>query len=171
VTRVRRAVTLPILVKDFVIDRYQLLEARAAGADCILLIARILTTEQLGGLLAAASDLKLDCLVECHDEEDLQKATAVGAKLVGVNSRDLSRLTVSLDTTRRMLAKIPRSAVRVAESGIQKASDIQELAAAGADAFLVGTALLQTADPGAKLRELVGDRSEDSMSHRRGSRS
>ena len=153
---VRRAVDLPVLVKDFVIDRYQLLEARAAGADCILLIARILEPEQLAELHAEATAMGMAVLVECHDEQDIERALAADATLVGVNSRDLSTLSVSLDTTRRLLAGIPGGVIRVAESGIAGREDVERLAAMGADVFLIGTALLQSEDPGGTLRTLLG---------------
>lgn len=156
VAAVRGAVDLPILAKDFVVDPYQLHEARAAGADAVLLIARILPGRKLGELLGAAEDVGLCALVECHDEEDCERAVAAGAAMVGVNSRDLSTLEVTLDTTRRLLAALPDGVLKVAESGIGTRGDVVLLHAAGADAFLVGGALLDAASPAAVLRELRG---------------
>jgi indole-3-glycerol phosphate synthase len=156
VARVRAAVGLPVLVKDFVLDDYQVLEARAAGADALLLIARILAPETLAHLLASARRLGMEALVECHDASDVARAAGAGASCVGVNHRDLASLAVSLAPARELFARIPAGARRVAESGIESRVAIEDLLAAGADAFLIGGALLRADDPGAKLRELAG---------------
>ena len=156
VARARRASALPVLVKDFIFDRYQVIEARAAGADAVLLIARILSVDTLASLLALAHGLGMAALVECHDEADLGKAIASGAGIIGVNNRDLSTFEVSLETTKALAPKIPRDAIRVAESGIRCRRDIEALTAVGVNAFLVGGVLLDSEDPGAKLRELTG---------------
>lgn len=153
---VRDTVGLPVLVKDFVIDPYQIAEARAAGADALLLIARLLNPSELGGLLDRVHATGMDALVECHDENDVRKAADAGASVIGINNRDLNTLSVSIETTRRLAACVPDGALCVAESGIEGRGQVKELAGAGADAFLIGGSLLQSEDPGAKLRELLG---------------
>jgi indole-3-glycerol phosphate synthase len=156
VTRVRDAVPLPILAKDFVVDPYQLLEARAAGADAVLLIVRLLDLEALRSSLALVHELGMGALVETHSEHEILAALAAGARIVGVNNRDLDTMAVSLDTTRRLAHLIPEGVAWVAESGIRTRDDVADLAAHGARAFLVGGSLLDAPDPGALLRELVG---------------
>jgi len=156
VGRVRQEVDLPVLVKDFVCDPYQVLAARAAGADCLLLIARILAPADLAALLAEVRLLGMSALVECHDAAEIDRAAAAGADIFGLNSRDLRTLTVSLETTEKLAGLVPDPALCVAESGIDRRADIERLLAAGAGAFLVGGALLNAADPGRKLRQLRG---------------
>jgi indole-3-glycerol phosphate synthase len=153
VAMVKEAVPLPVLVKEFIIDELQVREARAAGADAVLLIARILEREKLDALLDLVHGLGFEALVECHDENDIEKARE--AKIIGINNRNLDTLETSLETTRRLLPVIPGGAVRVAESGINDRSDVEDLLALGADAFLVGGALLNAPDAGAKLKELT----------------
>ena len=153
---VRRAVSLPILCKDFIIDPIQILTARAAGADGLLLIAAILPQSNLKELLAMASQLDMACLVEVHDEEELSRVLETEARLIGINNRDLRTFEVSLDTTLRLCRRIPSNRLVISESGIQTRSDLQFLAEAGVDAVLVGTSLMRADDPGAKLRELMG---------------
>jgi indole-3-glycerol phosphate synthase len=148
VGRIRRVTRLPILVKDFVIDGSQILEARAAGADAVLLIARVLNPETLARFLGLTRRLGMSALVECHDEPDLEKAVACEASVIGINNRDLLTLTVSLEPTRRLLGRLPADVVRVSESGISSRRDVESLRALGADAFLVGGALLRSDDPG-----------------------
>jgi indole-3-glycerol phosphate synthase len=160
VARVRGAVELPVLVKDFVIGAYQVIEARAAGADALLLIARILAADSLARLLGHVHDLGMQALVECHDEADVDLAVQAGARIVGVNNRDLATLATSLGACERLLPRIPAGVLRVAESGIGRRGDVVELARQGAHAFLVGGALLNSPDPGRKLRELLGAESE-----------
>lgn len=152
----RLAANLPVLVKDFVVDRSQILAAWAAGADAVLLIARLLDRATLQRLLAAAEGLGLGVLLECHDSEDLAKAAAVGARVVGINNRNLATLTTDLGQTPRLLPLVPAGAVKVSESGIETRQQIETLASAGADAFLIGHALLLSRDPGRKVRELTG---------------
>ncbi len=152
----RAACELPLLVKDFVFDPLQVLLARAAGADALLLIARTLAPGELAGLLAAIGDAGMTALVECHDEHDVQKALTAGAPLIGVNSRDLESLDVDLDAPRRLLPLLRRRALAVAESGIRTRAEVEAMAACGADACLIGGALLQADDPAALLRELGG---------------
>jgi len=156
VRRVRERTALPVLVKEFVIDAYQLVEARAAGADAALLIVRLLGPAELARMLETVRGLGMSALVETHTGEEVQTALEAGADIVGINNRDLDRMEVSLDTTRRLAGAVPEGVVVVAESGIQCRDDIDDLAAHGAQAFLVGNALLSSEDPEAKLRELVG---------------
>jgi indole-3-glycerol phosphate synthase len=165
VEAVRKAVGLPVLVKDFIFDSYQVFEARAAGADAVLLIARILEPRQLTDLLVLTRDLGFAALVECHDEKDIEMASESGAEIIGINSRDLDTLKVSLDATGKLLGCISNGAVRIAESGINNREDVTALKALGADAFLVGGALLNSDDPGAKLDELLGRKPEKEASN------
>jgi len=157
VRHVREQVGLPVLVKDFVFDPYQVVEARAHGADAILLIVRLLDWDRLTALLDLTQRLGMGALVETHDEREMKTALEARARIVGVNNRDLDTMTTSLDTTRRLARLVPDGVVLVSESGIESRSDIESLAACGARAFLVGRSLLDAKDPGAKLRELKGD--------------
>ena len=153
---VRLAVDCPILQKDFVIDEYQVWEARAAGADAVLLIVAILDRMLLGDLAACAKALGLAALVEVHDEAELDVAADLGAGLVGVNNRDLRTFQTDLATTERLAPRVPAGALVVAESGIASRADVQRVAVAGAHAVLVGEALSRSGDPVAKIRELLG---------------
>ncbi|HVF36273.1 MAG TPA: indole-3-glycerol phosphate synthase TrpC [Candidatus Saccharimonadia bacterium] len=150
----RAACALPVLRKDFTIDAYQVYEARAIGADCILLIVAALTDPELGRLAALARELGLDVLVEVHDGSELDRALALDTPLVGINNRDLRTFAVSLETTRSLRARVPSDRVVVAESGIRTPEDVESLRAAGVGAFLVGEAFMRASDPGAALREL-----------------
>jgi indole-3-glycerol phosphate synthase len=154
--RIRDQVSLPILVKDFVIDPYQILEARSAGADAVLLISRILQVEELASFIELTHSLGMDALVEVHSKEDVGKALEAGAPVIGINNRDLRSLEVSLDTTRDLIGLIPDEALVVSESGITRREHIEMLSALGVGAFLIGGALLESADPGALLRTLLG---------------
>jgi len=156
VDEVRRRVDLPVLVKEFVIDPYQIWEARAAGADALLLMVRLVDDPTLREFLALVHELGMTALVETHDEADVERALAAGAQVIGVNNRDLDRLEVSLETARRLLPLIPPSRIRVVESGIHAREEVEEFSRLNADAFLVGGALLAAADPAATLRDLVG---------------
>jgi indole-3-glycerol phosphate synthase len=147
---------LPILRKDFIIDPYQILEARVYGADAILLIVAALTGQKLASYLQIAKSLGLEALVEIHTRSELALALEAGAELIGINNRDLKSFAVDLETTFRLLEAIPKDKVVVAESGINKRSDLMRLAQAGVNAALVGEALVTAADPGAKIRELCG---------------
>ena len=160
VAALRAASGLPVLAKDFVIDEVQVRAAWGAGADAVLLIARMLTPARLAELLACVRGLGMESLVECHDEADIAAALAAGATLVGLNNRDLNALTTDVGLTARMLPLLPDGVVKVAESGIDRRAQVTELAALGADAFLVGHALLKHADPGRKLRQLLGREQE-----------
>ncbi len=156
VAALRAASTLPVLAKDFVVDEAQVLAAWAAGADAVLLIARLLTPLCLARLLGCVRGLGLESLVECHDEADVHAALDAGAAVVGLNNRDLNALTTDVGLTARLLPLLPDSVVRVAESGLETRAQVVDLAGRGADAFLVGHALLKHADPGRKLRQLLG---------------
>jgi indole-3-glycerol phosphate synthase len=153
---VRAAVDVPLLRKDFVLDRYQLLEARAHGADAALLIVAALDAAALRRLLADAAGLGLAALVEVHDEAELEAALAAGARIVGVNNRNLRTFHVDLAVSERLLPLLPAGVRGVAESGVRSADDARRLRRAGAANLLVGEALVRAADPGALLRELVG---------------
>jgi indole-3-glycerol phosphate synthase len=154
--RVWPAVSLPVLRKDFLLDRYQLLESRAAGADAVLLIAEILPGDALPRLLREASDLGLQALVELYDRDNLRRVLDAGARLVGVNNRDLRTFETRLEHTLELAALVPRDVCLVSESGIRTWADVELLAAAGVRAVLVGETLLRADDPGAKLDELRG---------------
>jgi indole-3-glycerol phosphate synthase len=151
---VAAAVRLPVLRKDFTIDPYQVYEARAAGADAILLIAGTLSVSTLTALGDLAAQLGLAAIVEVHTEEDLDDAVAAGARLIGINNRDLRTLAVDLNVTRRLRPRIPRGVVVVSESGIETAGDVRRVCAAGIHAILVGTTLMASADPAAHLTML-----------------
>ncbi len=157
VEEVSRAVDLPILRKDFVSEDFQLVEARAAGADAILLIVAGLNDEQLVRLLRSAEGDGLAALVEVHSGEELQRATAAGATVVGVNSRNLKTLDIDLTLHEELVAAIPAGVTAVAESGLTSGADIRRLRAAGYHAFLIGERFMTMPDPGAALAELIRD--------------
>jgi indole-3-glycerol phosphate synthase len=144
--RARRASTLPILRKDFVVDRYQLLEAVVAGADAVLLIVAALERDELARLHAEAGALGLAAVVEVHDAGELEVAAELGAPIIGINNRDLTTLAVDLGTTFSLLASVPAEATVVAESGFRSRAEVDELAAAGVDAVLIGEALMRSPD-------------------------
>ena len=156
--RAASASSLPLLAKDFITAPERLEEVAAAGAAAALLIVRYLDNAALAALLARTRALGMDALVETRSEEEIARAVAAGADIVGVNSRDLETLSVDIAVAERMLGRIPDGVVRVAESGVATRADVERLAAAGADAFLVGTALMRAADPAEKLMELKGER-------------
>jgi indole-3-glycerol phosphate synthase len=156
VRAVRRRTTVPVLRKDFLIDPAQVIESRAEGADAVLLIAGCLPGLELRAMLSAATDLGLGSLVETHTEEDLERAIASGARVIGVNARDLETLAVDAAAARRSLRRIPPGVIAVLESGIADRADARAAADAGASAILVGEALMRAPDPGAKVRELLG---------------
>ena len=153
---VRDAVDVPLLRKDFVVSRYQLLEAAACGADAALLIVGALSDAELKDLIAAAREIGLAPLVEVHDSTELSRALDAGAAIVGVNSRNLRSLDVDPGTHDRLAEQIPRNVIAVAESGLRSRADIDRLEACGYNAFLVGERLIVEADPGAALRRLRG---------------
>jgi indole-3-glycerol phosphate synthase len=164
---VRSAVEMPVLRKDFVVSPVQVAEARVAGADWVLLIATILD----GGMLEEALDSARRCgagaLVEVHTDEDLDRALAAGAVCVGINNRDLTTLATDLGTFARLRARVPTGVVTVAESGVRDAADVARLVGEGADAVLVGEALMRHSDPGTLLAELVGAASSSAATARR----
>ena len=149
-------VTIPCLRKDFIIDEFQLLEARANSADAVLLIVATLTEDELTRLAVAARTRGLDVLCEVHDADELQRALRAGCDLIGVNTRDLRTFKVDLQTAFDLAATFPADVVRVAESGIHSADDVARLRAAGYHAFLVGESLMRAERPGEALRELMG---------------
>ena len=155
--RASASVNLPCLRKDFLIDEFQIVEARANGADAILLIVAALSPEELIGLAKSARDWGLDVLCEVHDRDELQRAMDAGFDLIGVNSRDLRTFKVNLETALRLGEHIPDNVVRVAESGIHSGADIARLKAAGYDAFLIGESLMKAASPGQALRKLLAE--------------
>lgn len=152
---IRQIVPLPLLRKDFIIDPYQLLEARAFGADAVLLIVAALEKGRLRDLLEQSVSLSLDALVEVHTESELAEAVGMGADLIGVNNRDLKTFEVSLSVSERLLQMIPSDVVAVCESGISRTEHITQLEAAGAHVFLIGEAFMRSDSPGAKLAELL----------------
>ena len=146
----------PLLRKDFLFDPYQIYEARARGADAVLLIAALLDSALLARLTSLARALDMDALVEVHDEPELERALAANATLVGVNNRDLRTFDVDLATTERLRPLIPPAVTVVAESGVSTRADIQRLQTLGVHAVLIGEALITAPDPAAKIRELMG---------------
>lgn len=152
----RAAVSLPVLRKDFVVSPYQVYGARAAGADAVLLIVAVLDDPALDALHRLAQALGMAALVEVHDEAELRRALAIGPRVVGVNNRDLHTFRVDLGTTARLRVRIPDEVLLVAESGVHSPADVARLAAIGADAMLVGEALVRAVCPGEVARELVG---------------
>jgi indole-3-glycerol phosphate synthase len=153
--RASAAVRIPCLRKDFMVDEFQVLEARAHGADAILLIVAALTDAELRGLRESARGFGLDVLCEVHDAEELERAVELGCECVGVNSRDLRTFEVSLERACELAAKLPEGVVKVAESGIHTAADVQRLRGAGYEAFLIGESLMREARPGVALAELL----------------
>ncbi len=154
-TAARKAVKVPVLRKDFIFDTWQIWEARSAGADAFLLIAAILDDSTLHELLTTGRGLGMEALVEVHTREELQRASDAGARIIGVNNRDLRSLAVRLETSLELAEAMPGDCIAVSESGIRTRGDIARLRAAGFNAFLVGEHLMQAADPAAALRDLV----------------
>jgi indole-3-glycerol phosphate synthase len=153
---VKATAPLPVLRKDFVIDALQVAEARAAGADAVLLIVRILSDARLASLLRDAEEHGLTALVEVHDEGELTRALAVGATVIGVNNRDLRTFTTDLEVTIRLRERVPPEMVVVSESGIRTRADVERLGREGVDAVLVGEALLRSSDPAEAAGQLTG---------------
>jgi indole-3-glycerol phosphate synthase len=154
--RVRRAVNLPVLRKDFIISPYQVYETAAMGADAVLLIARALSREMLKDLLDICREVDLDALVEVHSEEEMTQATRAGARLIGINNRDLSSFHTDLQTSMRLAGRIQDGQIAVAESGIHERRQVESLLASGIWNFLIGESLVRAPDPEAFLRELLG---------------
>ena len=154
-TAARAAVPLPILRKDFIFDAWQVWEARAAEADSFLLIAAILDDALLGELLALGRKLGMEALVEVHSREEVRRAVDAGAKMIGVNNRDLHTFEVRVDTSLELIEEIPDECIAVSESGLRTNADLLRLRGAGFDAFLIGEQLMTAANPAEALRELL----------------
>ena len=161
----RAACGMPIIRKDFIVDPYQLYEAAVNGADAVLLIARALDDRQLRSLYAEARSLDLDCLVEVHDDEELERALEADAEVIGINNRNLDEGVVDLQTTFELRPDVPAGKTVVAESGISSREELEELDRVGVDAVLIGGALMTAPDPEAKTRELTG--ADDATSEHR----
>ena len=153
----RASCSLPVLRKDFIIDAYQVYESRVMGADCILLIAACLDDAQMKAFEAIAMSLDMAVLVEVHDEAELERALKLRTPLIGVNNRDLNTFEVSLDTTLRLMGKVPADRLLITESGISTLEDVRRLRAAKINAFLVGEAFMRADDPGVALAHLFGE--------------
>ncbi len=153
---VRARVGLPLLRKDFIVDEYQLFEARAAGADAVLLIVAALEQGDLVDLQEKAWELGLATLVEVHDEEELARAVESGARVIGVNNRNLRTLTVDVEASDRLAARMPRGVIAVSESGLKSREELDRLAAVGYRAFLIGERFMTDANPAEAIRNLVG---------------
>ena len=152
---VRAAVKLPLLRKDFIVDEYQLLEARAAGADAVLLIVAALSDRDLANLARAAADLGLATLVEVHDARECTRALAMGATIIGVNNRNLRTLQVDLEASRTVAAMLPAGTIGISESGLKSGADLQAMRALGYRAYLMGERFMTERDPGAALAALL----------------
>jgi len=157
VPQIRKAVNLPLLRKYFIVDPYQIAETRVLGGDALLLIARVLEAHELLDCFGLAAELGLAALVEVHDEADLEKALSAGARIVGINNRDLQTFRTDLEVSIRLARRIPKGVTVVSESGIEGRRDIERLMEAGIHAFLVGESLMRETDIGRKLRELLGN--------------
>lgn len=153
---IRKAVAVPMLRKDFIIDPYQIYEASVLGADAVLLIASVLSPEQLKEFLELSHDLGLDCLVEVHTEEELEKAVQSGARIIGINNRNLKTFEVTLETTKQLICQLPDSVIKVSESGISNAQDIAFLQECGADAVLIGETLMRSGNIAEMMNCLLG---------------
>ncbi len=152
---VRRSVDLPILRKDFIVDEYQIYESALAGADAVLLIAFALTSESLENFQRLAASLGLDAIVEVHDLDEIEKAAGIGAKIIGVNNRNLKTFEVSLDVSRELIRYRPKGALMIAESGLSCHEDLSELHKLGFNGFLVGETLMKASDQAEALRALL----------------
>jgi indole-3-glycerol phosphate synthase len=156
IARAASASGLPVIMKDFVVDAGQLVRAVAAGADAVLLLASLLSADEIRQFIEVLDEYGCDALVEVHDEEELARAINAGARVIGVNNRDLRTFHVDLATSERLVAWMPEESIKVAESGIRNASDVERLRSAGFHAFLVGESLLRQNDQAAAVRRLVG---------------
>ena len=156
INKIRRVCTLPVLRKDFIIDEYQIYESCYFGADAILLIADILSEEQIAKFKETALSLNMDSLVEAHSEEDLDKAIKAGADIIGINNRDLHTFKLNLKTAENLINLIPKEKIIVIESGIKSNSDLMFFKTLGANAVLIGEAFMEAEDIGAKVKEVLG---------------
>ncbi|MBE9504049.1 MAG: indole-3-glycerol-phosphate synthase, partial [Proteobacteria bacterium] len=154
--QIRHVVDLPLLRKDFIIDEYQVVEARVYSADAILLIATVLPEKELRHLYNLSKALDMDVLVEVHDKKDLKKALNIGAEIIGINNRDLKKFKTDINTTITLAKGIPEGRIIVSESGINTKEDIETLVTNSVHTFLIGEALMREEDPGEKLKELLG---------------
>ncbi len=154
-SQIKERVTIPVLRKDFIIDDYQIYESAANGADAILLIAHILTQEELNRFYSLAKELGMDVLIESHSEEDLQKALATPAHILGINNRDLSNFVVDIETTQRLIRLIPENKTIVSESGIETYEQVMFLKSLGVNAVLIAEAFMRADNIGDKVRELM----------------
>jgi indole-3-glycerol phosphate synthase len=152
----RAAVDIPVLRKDFIVDRYQVAEARAAGADAVLLIVSALRQEDLVALLAEVRRLGMEALVETHDRQEVERAIAADARVIGINHRDLRTFKMDMTLAITLRPLVPSGRLLVAESGIRTPDDVSKMQAAGVDAVLVGGSLMREPDPGSALRRLLG---------------
>ncbi|MFA5146384.1 MAG: indole-3-glycerol phosphate synthase TrpC [Candidatus Omnitrophota bacterium] len=155
IKKVKENVSLPILRKDFIIDEYQIYETVVSGADAVLLICEILSSNEITGLYNLATSLGLDCLVEVHNEEDLEKAVATGAAIIGINNRDLHTFRIDLGTTQKLMRLIPPHKTIVSESGIRTYEDVMSLKSIGVSAVLIGEAFMEAEDIAGKMREIM----------------
>jgi len=155
IDKVKHAVRLPVLRKDFIIDEYQVYESRHLGADAILLIARILTRDQIKSFMHIAQRLGMDSIVEVYDEKDLEKALVAGAKIIGINNRNLDTLTVDIRNASRLSVKMPKETIKISESGIKNSNDIVRLKKAGVNAVLIGTSFLEAEDIEGKIKDIM----------------
>ena len=155
-SEIKETVNLPVLRKDFIIDPYQIYEARAAGADLVLLIARILTKEQIEIFLSLSHKLGMECLVEVHDNDELEKVLETEAVIIGINNRNLDTFETNLETTLQLCHRIPECKIVVSESGIKTRADVLILEEAGIDAILIGETLMRSRDISQKIKELFG---------------
>jgi indole-3-glycerol phosphate synthase len=156
-TEVRQAVEIPVLRKDFIVESYQIYESVAVGADALLLIVAILPDHDLRDLLALCNELQVAALVEVHTKEEMDRAIAAGARIIGVNNRNLKTLEVNLETSFELRAKMPRECVAVSESGIKTPEDLRRISAAGFNAVLIGERLMTQVDPGMALRNMLAE--------------
>ena len=153
-SEIKETVSLPALRKDFIIDPYQIYEARVAGADLVLLIARILNKEEINAFLALSHELGMECLVEVHDNDELETVLETEAAIIGINNRNLDTFETNLDTTLQLRQRIPEGKIIVSESGIKTRADVLVLEEAGVDAILIGETLMRSKDISQKIKEL-----------------
>jgi indole-3-glycerol phosphate synthase len=156
IDEIRREVYLPILRKDFIIDRYQIYESKFSGADAVLLIADLLSRSELAQFLEICETLAMDAVVEVHNEEDLGKALSAGSRIIGINNRNLHTFDVDLDVTSNLIRSVPEDKVKISESGIKTYEDVMFLKSLGVDAVLIGETFMRSEDIGSKMRELMG---------------
>ena len=157
INEVKRAIDLPVLRKDFIIDEYQVYESRYFGADAILLIARILSLEEIKSFMHLAKKINMDVIVEIHSEFDLEKALLSNPDIIGINNRDLDTMEISIENTLKLTPKIPKEIVTVSESGISNNEDIEKIRSIGVNAVLIGAAFLESGDIAARVREVMGN--------------